>query len=83
MNDKLLPLNLPLLLISLLTQVGAKGAFKFLLSMTGLRTEVKAALVVQEVKEITEDILKKEVVTAIMNRGMKDSVLVALQIMGL
>ena len=49
----------------------------------GLRTEVKAGLVVQEVKEIVRGTLGKEVVVVIVSRGMEDPVLVALWMMSL
>ena len=42
------------------------------------KTEVKTAQMVQKVKKITEDILKEKMVTVIVNRDMKNLVLIAL-----
>ena len=78
MGDELLPLNLPPLLASLLTQIGVKEAFRSLLSVMGLKTEAKAVQVIQEVKEITEGTLKEKVVMVIVSRDMKDPVLMTL-----
>ena len=38
---------------------------------------------IQKIEEIVRDIFKKEVVMMIVNRDMKDSVLIALQMMNL
>ena len=82
MNDEFLPLDLSSL-ASFLIWVEIREAFKSLLSVVRLRTEAKAALVVQEVEEITGGTLGKEVVAVIVGRGMEDPVLVALRMMGL
>ena len=73
-----MPLNLPPLLASLLIQIGVKRVFRSLLSVAGSRIKVKAELMIQEIKEIIEDTLRKKVVMVIMGRGMENSVLMAL-----
>ena len=80
------------MLTSLLIQVRVKEVFRFLFSVTESEIEAEVMLVIQEAEEITEKsvlklkaeaTLEKKVVIVIMSRDMKNSVLVALQMMNL